>query len=163
MIITIALLANLAASVSPAAPSCESPMFCTQQFDPHVCSFDGTEFRGNNDCMAVAEVKQYACEFGLEFDENLVYEQCDPVQPEPEPAPLPEPECKIQRLCPYVYIPVTCDVNGEIIKGSNQCHASIAIEEYLCMNESKMTLEEAVDTCEEVLSKEPNLDISSSQ
>ena len=46
--------------------------YCTMEFAPAVCAFDGREFHGANECLAIEDVRSYACENSLLFNESQV-------------------------------------------------------------------------------------------
>jgi hypothetical protein len=55
---------------------CQVKSFCTQEMDPHSCTFGGAKFSGNNRCEALQKVRAFACQKGLILDEKTLV--CSP-------------------------------------------------------------------------------------
>lgn len=64
------------------ASQCDELTFCTREYRPTVCVFNGVEIKGTNLCEARKAVKKYACLNSLEYlPEELVCTFEVPVQP----------------------------------------------------------------------------------
>jgi hypothetical protein len=52
--------------------SCEQQTFCTREYRPTICTFQGVEIKGNNRCEALVNVRRFACLNGVNFQEEDV-------------------------------------------------------------------------------------------
>jgi hypothetical protein len=50
-----------------AAKDCNEDSFCTREYLPTNCQYNGQSFDGSNPCEAKKLVRRYACEKGLQF------------------------------------------------------------------------------------------------
>jgi hypothetical protein len=55
-----------------AANRCEQQAICTREYRPTLCTVDGQEIRGSNRCVALVNVKRFACLNGITFREEDV-------------------------------------------------------------------------------------------
>jgi hypothetical protein len=54
------------------ANSCEQQAICTREYRPTLCTVNGQEIRGSNRCVALVNVKRYACLNGFAFQDEDV-------------------------------------------------------------------------------------------
>ncbi|MCX6129429.1 MAG: hypothetical protein NTX25_10260 [Proteobacteria bacterium] len=63
---------NLVTDVKTASKTCEDKGFCTREYLPTVCQFEGQNFSASNPCEARKLARSYACEKGLKLDEKAM-------------------------------------------------------------------------------------------
>jgi hypothetical protein len=69
-----------------AAKDCSDDSFCTREYLPTICQFNGQSFEGSNPCEAKKVVRRYACEKDLKWvDADVVCKSKD--EPVIETAP----------------------------------------------------------------------------
>jgi len=61
-----------------AAADCGDDSFCTREYLPTICQFNGQSFEGTNPCEARKVVRRFACEKKLNYLDTEV--QCQPKQ-----------------------------------------------------------------------------------
>jgi hypothetical protein len=69
-----------------AAKDCSDDSFCTREYLPTICQFQGQSFEGSNPCEARKLIRRYACEKDLKYtDADIVCKSKD--EPVIEAAP----------------------------------------------------------------------------
>lgn len=58
--------------VAAAGSDCEDRSFCTREYRPTTCRFQGQVFQGSNPCETMRQARRYACEKKLNFSESAV-------------------------------------------------------------------------------------------
>ncbi len=139
--------ASLAETSAPVSgPNCADEGFCTREYLPTSCQFNGQRFDGSNPCEAKKLAKRFACEKSLPFADASV--QCSPKSEKPVAVGK---ECGQRVFCTKEMNPHSCVFSGEKFRGNNRCETIQKVRAFAC--ERGLALDENAVVCEPVKSK----------
>jgi hypothetical protein len=131
--------AALVKSQKVAAVDCNDEDFCTREYLPTICQFNGQSFDASNPCEAKKMAKRFACEKNLQYVDDAV--SC---QGKPEKPLAVTKDCATRSLCTKEMNPHSCTFNGEKFLGNNRCEALQKVRAFACerrleLNDSKLS------------------------
>ncbi len=130
-----------------AAEECADQVFCTRDYRPAICQFNGQSFLASNACEAKKLAKRFACEQKLAFNADSV--QCvGKSADKPVAAAGVRKECSQRTYCTKEMNPHSCVFGNEKFRGNNKCETMQKVRAYACAH--GMNLDDKTVSCQAI-------------